>query len=80
MAKNTKRSMEERDAIAAQLRAEMEAAGGTPADECPTFLLRADQKGHLRALMAALQELPEHEAAQGLRTLREFDLWEETHR
>jgi hypothetical protein len=46
---------------------------------CPTFVLRADKKGHIRALMAALQELP-NEQAEGLRTLREFDLWEEMHR
>ncbi len=49
-------------------------------DPVPFFVLRADQKGHIRALMAALGELPDHEAAAGLLKLREFDLYEEMHR
>jgi hypothetical protein len=51
----------------------------TAGEPVPFFLLRADRHGHLRALMAALQELP-GEMSEGLRKLREFDLYEETHR
>jgi hypothetical protein len=39
----------------------------------PVFVLRADEPGHLRALMAAAQELPD--AGQALTTLREFELY-----
>ena len=45
----------------------------TPA---PAFILRADKPGHMRALIAALQELPD-ECAEGLETLRAFARWQE---
>jgi len=62
-------------AVPDYLMSDTDAAG----DVVPTFVLRADRKGHLRALMAALQELPQ-ETTEGLATLREFDLYEEAHR
>jgi hypothetical protein len=43
----------------------------------PVFVLRAGSKGHLRALMAAIAELPEADQGEALRTLREFELFEE---
>jgi hypothetical protein len=46
-------------------------------EEIPVFTLRADRVGHLRALIAALAELGDPEAAK---IIREFDLWEESHR
>lgn len=61
--------------------AEVKRKKGTEAQtaDCPVFVLRADRPGHLRALMCALQELPS-EMADGLRALREFELWMEAHR
>ena len=56
------------------------AAGGDKPEACPTFTLRADQRGHLRALMAAMQEMPEGDLREALETLREFELYEEAHR
>jgi hypothetical protein len=47
---------------------------------CPTFTLRADEVGHLRALMAVLEVLPESATVDGQRVLREFEVWEEAHR
>jgi hypothetical protein len=55
--------------------------------DVPTFTLRADQAGHLRALMAALHELPEKEKPAVRKLIREFtgfrfavDLFEEFNR
>lgn len=61
------------------------AAGAERAQEAteagvPQFTLRADHRGHLAALMAALELLPEAEAADGRLALREFEFWEEKHR
>ena len=51
---------------------------------CPTFILRADQPGHLWALMVAAQRLADAgfwaAAKAAFETLREFDLYEEAHR
>jgi hypothetical protein len=59
-------------------------AATTPAQAnrapCPTFTLRADHQGHLRALLVAINELPAEERKNARSTLREFELWEETHR
>ncbi len=46
----------------------------------PTFTLRADRPGHIRALMAAAGELREGDQVDALRTLREFELHEEGER
>jgi hypothetical protein len=46
----------------------------------PRFVLRADEVGHLRALMAVLEVLPESATVDGQRVLREFEIWEEEHR
>ena len=68
----------------------MKAKNGSTADaavsadvgvpEGPTFTLRAGQRGHLRALMGVIDEIPEEERPQARLLLREFELWEETHR
>jgi len=48
--------------------------------EGPTFTLRAGQRGHLQGLMATIDELPKEERPQARRLLREFEIWEGTHR
>jgi len=57
---------------------EQESVPVAASETCPTFTLRADQPGHLRALIAALEELPEGGAY--LPVIRDFELWEEAHR
>ena len=47
------------------------------AEACPTFVLRADQPGHLRALIAVFHSMPESERKGLALTLREFEMWEE---
>lgn len=49
-------------------------------ERVPSFTLRADKRGHLRALMAAMQELPDGELREAMATLREFELFEEAAR
>jgi hypothetical protein len=46
----------------------------------PTFTLRADQRGHLRALIAAAGELGEADMRDALGVIREFELYEEAQR
>ena len=46
----------------------------------PTFVLKADQPGQLRALMAAIPELPAAERPAAEAVLRDFELWESAHR
>ena len=66
-------------------------APATPEDTCPTFVLRADNRDHLlvlRDLVVELQNRARHTYNAGLADeiarlqgiLREFDLYEETHR
>jgi hypothetical protein len=57
--------------------ADTAAQGETGKDACPTFTLRADGPGHLRALMAAFREMPESEQKAAAVTLRAFEMWEE---
>jgi hypothetical protein len=56
----------------------------TVADPMPTFVLRADNPVHLRALMWLAEELFQSgldEQNKDVRKMvREFDLWEENHR
>ena len=53
-------------------------AAAAPAKACPTFTLRADRPGHLRALMAAGQAfaLLHHrdDAQSALHLVREFEM------
>ena len=59
-------------------------AANVPADtnraECPSFTLRAGQRGHLQALMGTIDGLPQEERPQARLILREFELWEAAHR
>ena len=56
------------------------AASGRQAQVCPTFVLRADKPGHLRALMGAMPALPAEDQRTATKMLREFEFWEEAHR
>jgi len=53
--------------------------GAVGESACPTFTLRADQPGHLRALIGVVQELgpghPDLQANLGL--IREFEIFAE---
>ena len=53
----TEETMAKKDAIKDEIKHIVQEVS----EEVPTFTLRADHAGHLRALMAALHELPEEE-------------------
>lgn len=56
------------------------APAATDEKPCPMLTLTAGRPGHLRALLAIIDELPEQERPGARLTLREFELWEEAHR
>jgi len=51
-----------------------------PQADVPTFALRADKPGHLRALVALICELPWDERREAEGILRQFELYEEATR
>lgn len=77
------------EGMAVAIAAAFAPVGGTPLavpaaetagkpETCPTFTLRADRPGHLRALLAGYMEMEAREDVDtAVRAIREFELWEE---
>ena len=51
---------------------EIPAAPVRQAEACPTFVLRADRPGHVRALRAAIEELGAPDSIEARKALEEF--------